>query len=664
MGLKGISCLTLVLLFFVVSLSDEKVIAPENTKLYHDVVSGLGLYNNFKQIFELTTSNFKDVVYSKVHPRTWIVEFYNSWCGHCHRFAPIFKTLAVDIYNWRDVVAIGAVDCANDSNNQLCRDYEIMAYPSIKVFPINSPDNFLGDSFEKDSAAAMAENIIEIIQAEDASGNFKVLRENLNLKPFNDSNLNILWFGVPLSVHYIFLVFIDPVKSPHLGSKVALDLYSVKNIEIRTVYNSNKGLLLQLPNQEFPGVYVVERNNNYRSLPLKKSENERDSIVETIGNYLNKKGINIPIKEKPDIENGDFDVSDAMQIMKFQEEIKKKLHSKDLSDVVFQVDIEGAVKYSLYHEIAGHKNIEGEKLVALKNYVTVLSKYFPIGVDGRKFFSALKQVILPKTVVYGKEFAAYVKNQEILLNNVFLPSQDWIGCRGSQPHFRGYPCSLWTLFHTLTVQAYQKRTIYPNSFAQEVLNAMVGYIKYFFGCTDCSEHFQQMAVTMPGNVSTVDSSILWLWQAHNAANSRLAGDVTEDPEHKKIQFPSVQTCPKCRDDNQDWVFSEVLEFLKSMYTNISYVQWSDINVITTTVKPLDVAYSKRLRHEIIGNDNGFITNDNSANKSSWDFNIFDISLCVVLYVSSVIILLLVCIKFIMRKNYKKKNSFDLYHGKV
>lgn len=29
----------------------------------------------------------------------------------------------------------------------------------------------------------------------------------------------------------------------------------------------------------------------------------------------------------------------------------------------------------------------------------------------------------------------------------------WVGCQGSEPHFRGFPCSLWVLFHFLTVQA-------------------------------------------------------------------------------------------------------------------------------------------------------------------------------------------------------------------
>lgn len=32
--------------------------------------------------------------------------------------------------------------------------------------------------------------------------------------------------------------------------------------------------------------------------------------------------------------------------------------------------------------------------------------------------------------------------------------KDYVACKGSEPRYRGYPCSLWTLFHTLSVQAY------------------------------------------------------------------------------------------------------------------------------------------------------------------------------------------------------------------
>lgn len=34
----------------------------------------------------------------------------------------------------------------------------------------------------------------------------------------------------------------------------------------------------------------------------------------------------------------------------------------------------------------------------------------------------------------------------------FLPNKiEWIHCQGSDPKYRGYPCSLWSLFHVLTV---------------------------------------------------------------------------------------------------------------------------------------------------------------------------------------------------------------------
>lgn len=663
MSMRFDTC-SLIFLFFIVSLSDERAVAPDIDKISHDIAAGRGLYYNFKQIFELNTNNFKSTVFDVGSTRTWVVEFYNSWCGHCHRFAPIFKSLAVDIYNWRDVVAIGAVDCSNDVNNQLCRDYEIMAYPSLKIFPQGSDNTFLGNTFTKGSAQNMKLDIIKEIIAEDSNGK---KRTNLNLQPFNDSDLNILWLGVPLDVQYIFLIIIDQNVTPYLGIEVALDLYPVQSIHVRTAYSDNKGLLLRLPTVSYPTLYVVERNNNrHQFLSHGSSRDSRESMYHAVKEFLAPKGIIVPEKANVSVENLDIDVSKIMERIQMKEELKKKLQSKDLSDVVFQVDLEGALRYSLFKEIRVHKNIEGEKLDALKNYVTILSKYFPIATEGRRFLKSVKDYVLQKNNIDGKNFSDFAKHNEEILNDVFLSQQSWIGCQGSQPQYRGYPCSLWTMFHTLTVQADSRKQFYPNSDPQEVLKAMIGYITNFFGCTDCSQHFQKMAVTMAGNVSSIDDSIIWLWRAHNAANSRLAGDVTEDPEHKKVQFPSRQSCPNCRHENSDeWIIPNVLSFLKSMYTNISYFQWNDLSSSesTTSKSPSEISYSKRLRHDNVGNENGYKVHD-ALSKSIWDFNVFDISLCVVLYVSSVIILLLVCIKFVMRKSYKKKNSFDMYHIKV
>jgi len=47
---------------------------------------------------------------------------------------------------------------------------------------------------------------------------------------------------------------------------------------------------------------------------------------------------------------------------------------------------------------------------------------------------------------------------------------DWVGCRGSKPMYGGYPCSVWTLWHTLTVS---QLTGAKDDDPREVLRAMV-----------------------------------------------------------------------------------------------------------------------------------------------------------------------------------------------
>lgn len=76
--------------------------------------------------------------------------------------------------------------------------------------------------------------------------------------------------------------------------------------------------------------------------------------------------------------------------------------------------------------------------------------------------------------------------------------------------------------------------------ASDVLNAIHGYVKHFFGSTECSNHFQEMTARRNMlNVTNKDDAVLWLWSAHNEVNKRLAGDETEDPEFPKVQFPTV-----------------------------------------------------------------------------------------------------------------------------
>ena len=93
-------------------------------------------------IAQLNSSNLRPTVLGS--DRAWLVEFYSSWCGHCIHFAPTYKALAKETSLWKGVVALAAIDCADDANTAICREFEIMGYPSMKFFPPKAHKDDLG----------------------------------------------------------------------------------------------------------------------------------------------------------------------------------------------------------------------------------------------------------------------------------------------------------------------------------------------------------------------------------------------------------------------------------------------------------------------------------------------------------------------------------------
>lgn len=53
---------------------------------------------------------------------------------------------------------------------------------------------------------------------------------------------------------------------------------------------------------------------------------------------------------------------------------------------------------------------------------------------------------------------------------------------------------------------------------------MRAYIRNFFGCRMCAEHFEAMAAESMHEVKNRDEAVLWLWSRHNRVNARLAGE--------------------------------------------------------------------------------------------------------------------------------------------
>lgn len=61
-----------------------------------DIDEESGLYSIKDKITVLHEKNF-DEIYDST--KAYLVQFYNSWCGHCINFSPVYKTFAADVYS-------------------------------------------------------------------------------------------------------------------------------------------------------------------------------------------------------------------------------------------------------------------------------------------------------------------------------------------------------------------------------------------------------------------------------------------------------------------------------------------------------------------------------------------------------------------------------------
>jgi thiol oxidase len=227
---------------------------------------------------------------------------------------------------------------------------------------------------------------------------------------------------------------------------------------------------------------------------------------------------------------------------------------------VFTSDLEKAVIYSISHEVAQHSSIAGHTLGALQEYVTVLEKYFPARIEMAVFLRDLHSwVHMHQDAIRGEDLSAWIESYQG--RHGVQASNDWIGCKGSEIKYGGYPCGLWSLWHALTIQQANMAEGDP----KEVLKAMFSFIKEFFGCRECARHFDKVNVfdkfsveklclalqaleggkAIEQEVETYNDAILLLWRAHNKANFRLSGDISEDPVFPKQVFPSKEFCAGC-----------------------------------------------------------------------------------------------------------------------
>ncbi|XP_017077247.1 sulfhydryl oxidase 1 [Drosophila eugracilis] len=517
----------------------------------------LGLYDDTDKVIRLTVNNFNATVVDQ--NRGALVEFYNTYCGHCRRFAPTYKKVAEHLLPWSEVLIVAAIDCAAEENNGICRNYEVMGYPTLRYLgPGFQPsDQHYGLNVMSQDVNEIRELLAGMVAAENLTSNQNnSYWPNLHYLTENDSASSV-FEGLSSARQYVAVVH-EP-ENTTLGIEVALFMTPWPAVEVRRVIDPAVAAKFKIDPANSP-LSVVNRKGEITTYSPEYANGE--SYAKKLEEILGKKNITPrPVKQH---QQPTTPVNIAGQ-----SELIKEVHRN--KHFIYQADLEQAIRTILHNEVSKVSDISGEKLLALQRFLVVLQRYNPLGSNGHHLVSQLKDYVVQfHSELKGSQFEEEVKRMEAQLSPVYS-STHFVGCAGSSPRLRGFSCSLWTLFHFMTIQAANNE---DSQDPLEVLQAMHGYIKNFFGCTECSEHFQAMASRRKiWSVPNKEEAVLWLWAAHNEVNQRLAGDATEDPEFPKKQFPSPDSCSECyrspgtKSENLEieWNKDAVLGFLKNIY---------------------------------------------------------------------------------------------------
>ncbi|XP_063000496.1 sulfhydryl oxidase 2 [Elgaria multicarinata webbii] len=494
-------------------------------------------------------------------PSAWLVQFYSSSCGHCVAFAPTWRALAGDVHEWGPAISVGVLDCGDEVNYDTCKEYGIQYYPTFRYFraftkQFTTGESHLGTDRELQTVRQTMIDFLQNHSQEAKPPACPPLEPIVPEQMFSLFNKNI--------PHYTAVIFES--ANSYVGREVILDLSQYENLVVKRVQNSDSASLEKLGVTSVPATYLIYPNGSHGLINiLKPLRSFFSSYLKSLPGVRRKLPSQLPTPVRQNSEEN-------MDIKEWKDFDKSKL---------YMADLESGLHYLLRVELATHKTLEGAELKTFKDVVILLAKLFPGHQPVMKLLETLEVwlVSLPLDKI-PYDAILDLLNNKMRISGLFLTSRvQWVGCQGSRPELRGYTCSFWKLFHTLTVQAaLQPKALLSTGLKdspQAVLQVMQRYVQDFFGCRACAQHFAEMAGESLDSVKTLDEAVLWLWEKHNVVNARLAGDLSEDPKSPKVQWPTPDICPACHEESQGvhaWNKGQVIEFLKHHYSsdNILY----------------------------------------------------------------------------------------------
>lgn len=470
-----------------------------------------------------------------------LVVFSNNFCDDCTLFEETLQIASRKMKAWDKFVRVYFFDCTREHNVRACHEYDIQKEPSLLYFSFKYTENTRG------IVLSTSEPIAPQVAAQVAIDMNKDQRNDLNFRPLT-ANEDLKGLFEKNKTRYVLLVFQQ--NNTDVGTMTLLGLSHLPAIAVRIVDDA------AVMNKHAPGSQVALFNKRMKKVDLKLKEETSEDIVESVAKLISRKaqrlsGYRRPHHFHPQMDDPTDDY--------YNEQLEIAIQALNDRSTIYRADLEQALMRILHMEIPKMKAKGGMRLVALRNWVKLLSEVNPLNKKGRTVLKQLHQWMESEKNPSGEQFLETVYTLENAIGQVFQ-GRHYVGCVATEPFLRGYPCALWVLFHFLTVEAAREPAPFKPGFVIRTIRDFVQYL--YYDCPYCSNEFMKISEGMD-QVTTHEDEILWLWATHNKMNRKLAGDGTEDRKFPKVEYPSKELCDECMD--QTWNNASVLSFLRGIY---------------------------------------------------------------------------------------------------
>jgi protein disulfide-isomerase A1 len=134
-------------------------------------------------VVELNQRNFGQFLND--NPVT-LIEFYAPWCSYCKSMAPEYESASQEL---EGIVKLAKVNC--DDEAELCTDYAVFSYPTLKVFHDKHPFEYTGERWHSSIVDVMRRQVAPTVtmvkdlqQFKDGNSVVIVLESKINSKEY------------------------------------------------------------------------------------------------------------------------------------------------------------------------------------------------------------------------------------------------------------------------------------------------------------------------------------------------------------------------------------------------------------------------------------------------------------------------------------------------